>query len=269
MSNNTGASPTKRVNKQTIIAGSVGLFILLASPTLWSANPHSDLLILEGETFSAAFGDAPSSTDNSQTTTPSHQTALDPAHAISSLDSRHFLLHDSDFWIANIGTLLFTDRDRDGYFSSFSLTIDADTRYSYAEVYANIDVLLPDGSREHLHSTATFDIYGNSFSDEYRVDIDLLQNYPIGEYDLHVELVDAYTSRIVDQLGARDISNLSRLPLESATDDEVLFVGSSDEFTDDSPVRSDIRVVEHAGTTGVWALLGLLMVTLRMRRRKS
>jgi len=271
--NNSKKAPTnKRVNKQTAITGSAGLFLLLVSPTLWSATPLSDLLVREGEAISSAFNSAasaPASNPAEPQTTLSNQTPLDAAHTISSLDSRHFLLHGTDIWIANIGTLLFTDRDRDGYFSSFSLTIDADTRYSHAEVFANIDVLFPDGSREHLHTTATFDIYGNSFSDEYRVDIDLLQNYPIGEYDLHVELFDAYTSRVVDQLSARDISNLSRLPLESETDDDSLFDGSADEFADDSPLRSDIRVVEHAGSTGVWALFALLMTTMRMHRRKT
>ncbi len=257
----------KNVNKRTAIAGSMGLFFLFMPPASWSANVLSDLLVLEGETLSAAFDDASSPTNENQAA-QLKQAQQDAAHAISSLETSHFLLHGSDIWIASIGTLLFTDRDRDGYFSSFSLTIDADTRYSHAEVFANIDVLLPDGTREHLHSTATFDIYGNAFSDEYRVDIDLLQNYPIGEYDLHVELVDAYTSRVVDQLGARDLSNLSRLPLESASDDEVLLVDPAIEFVDDSPARSDIRVVEHAGSTGVWTLFGLLMATLLMRRRK-
>jgi hypothetical protein len=174
------------------------------------------------------------------------------------LNTEHVLWFGGGIWISNIGTSLYIDGDQDGYFSAFSLTIDADTDYSQADVYATVDIRRSGGERESLHTTETFSIYGNSLTDEYRVDIELIRNYPIGDYDLFINLVDANNhALLVDSVGPSDISNLSRLPLESEDldDDPVHFVPATPIHS--HTINPDIRIVEHAGASSTWLLLAL------------
>jgi len=270
--------------------------LILFASSAWTADPQFDARALEGYSQAAKF-DVPAYASTRDSSPNSSNLTQDPLltsseHAINGLDSRHYLLIGSDIWISNIDARLFNDQDGDGYFSSFSLRVDANTRYSHAEVFANIAIEFPDGAREHLHTTADFDIYGNtntgsnslelpfygntygnSFHDEYRVDIDLLRNYSIGQYNLFIELVETHSNRVVDQIGAGDISILSSLPLESRATDSNSILGQAEDFTNDSISQTDIRVVERAGSMGVWALTVLFLLkifrsTYRHRKHK-
>lgn len=173
------------------------------------------------------------------------------------ITTNNILWYGGDIWITDIGTLLYIDDDQDGYFSGFSLTIDADTDYSHADVYATIDVRRSQGERERLHTTGSFSIYGNSLTDEYRIDIELVRNYPIGDYDLFVNLVDANDHAVLDTVGANDISNLSRLPLESEEFDNDPAPITPVTQIHSSTTNSNIRVVEHSGAGSAWLLLAL------------
>lgn len=188
----------------------------------------------------------------------------DAAH----LAPRHILLFGNDFWISDIGTLLYRDADRDGYFSGFSLTIDADTHYSHAAVYAAIDMQLPQGTRERLHTTGTFNLYGNSLTDEYRIDIDLVQNYPIGHYDLFVNLVDAHDHSVLDTVDASEFSNLAGLPLESEDTDHQPETSHPVNPAPTTPTHNtNIRVTEYSGALNYWMLLALTFsIFMRCRR---
>lgn len=187
---------------------------------------------------------------------PDPATAIEPRH--------HPVWTNDEAWITDIGTLLYRDDDSDGYFAGFSLTLDSDTRYQHTEVHAIIDVQGPLGVREFLHKTATFSLHGNTLSDEYRVDIELVRNYPAGEYDLFIDLIDSSSHRILDSVSARDFSNLSALPLES--EDLDLQVNTP---LEPEPIASndDVRVVEYAGASG--GVLLMMLITLLVSRRTS
>ena len=171
---------------------------------------------------------------------------------------------NDDTWINEIGTLLYSDQDGDGYFSSLSLSIDADSRFTQIEVYLIVDIIDETGRVENLHTTYPFYVYGRSFTDEYRIDIDLLQNFFPGVYDLEIFLVDAFRDRIIDQVDARDFKNLRSLPLES-----------EDNQTGNRPVgnrpsndsNNNIRTSEHAGSFGMLFLLTLLASCLARKFR--
>ena len=155
--------------------------------------------------------------------------------------------------------MLYVDNDQDGYFSGFSITIDADTDYSQADVYATIDLQRSEGERERLHTTGTFSIYGNSLTDEYRVDIELVRNYPIADYDLFINLVDANDHAVVDRVSAYDMSNLSGLPLESEElDDDPAPIEPATPYQQPT-ANNDIRVVEYSGASSIWLLLAIGM----------
>ena len=179
-------------------------------------------------------------------------------------DHHHWF--DSDTWITDIGTLLYRDDDGDGYYSGFSLTIDADTHYHRADIYAAIDIQRVVGTRERLHTSQTFTVYNDSNADEYRIDIDLLSNYAAGDYDLHIDIHDAYNHTVLDSVGAALFSNLSRLPLESSDlEYHVIDEHEYDQNSSQQPVNDDIRVVEYTGSSGIPVLLFLLVAGL-MRR---
>lgn len=171
-----------------------------------------------------------------------------------SSEPRHIIRYGDIFWVTDVGMLLYRDADRDGYFSGFSLSIDADTEYSHAEVYAAIDVEFPEGSRERLHTTATFHLYGNSITDEYRIDIDLVRNYPYGQYNLFVDLIDAYDHSVVDSVSATQFSNLGRLPLESEDLDNSPVTHPVTALVPGTTNNTDIRVAEYSGSSGFWVL---------------
>lgn len=194
--------------------------------------------------------------------------------AIQDISAHQIVWFDSDTWISDIGTLLFRDQDRDGYFSGFSLSVDVDTHYKQAEVYLAIGIQRAIGQPERLHTTQTFKVYGHSLADEYRIDIDLLSNYPAGDYDLNIDLHDAFDHRILDSVSAAEFSNLFRLPLES---EDMDFLHDSGDFTDATdhhdpaqPANHDIRVVEYTGSSGLVFLLALVaLVTIRTANRRS
>ncbi|MFK8079088.1 MAG: choice-of-anchor H family protein [Granulosicoccus sp.] len=174
---------------------------------------------------------------------------------------------DDRAWINDVGALLSADVDGDGYFSALSLSIDADSSYSQYEVYLIIDIADEFNQVEPFHTTRRFDVFGRSFSDEYRIDIDLVQNYPPGIYDLSVLLVDAHDNRVLDQVSANDFRNLRGLPLESEDNQSIHIPVSNRPAT--AP-NDDIQVSEHAGSTGFGIILLLVVSALtRQGRRKK
>lgn len=168
----------------------------------------------------------------------------------------HFRHHSKDrpqVWISDIGTLLFDDGDGDGYHSGFSITIDVDSEYGDTEVYANIYLQSSFEPLALLHKTSRFSVYGTSIGDEYRVDTELRSNFLEGEYDVMVDIHDAWSDELLDTANARGFSNLAGLPLEAANQNQ----------TDDSDAplsansSADVVVTEYAG-----AFNPLLIITL-------
>ncbi len=170
-------------------------------------------------------------------------------------------------WITGIGTLLYHDSDNDGYHSGFSLSIDADTSMNTLDVYVSIDLQNYSGLRERLHTSSNFSLYGRTLTDEYQIDIELLQNYPTDEYNLTIELHDTYDHRVLDRVGAGDFSNLSALPLES--EDLDYFYDPRPVQPSYPPANDDIYVEEYAGSTGLLTALCLSLSLWARRKRHT
>ncbi|NND91783.1 MAG: hypothetical protein HKN42_13055 [Granulosicoccus sp.] len=195
----------------------------------------------------------------------------DPAGALYTSDPElqdttlgHIPWSAEDAWITDIGMLLFSDQDQDGYYTGFSLTLDADTRHNELDVYVSLDIQRTFAQSERLHISDTFTLYGNSPSDEYRIEIELVQHYPAGLYDVRLTLHDAYDHRQLDSISAADFTNLSDLPLESEELDFYLQPGNGQQHPDSSFDNDDIRVIEHAGSAG-WLLATSLFLVLLQR----
>jgi len=121
--------------------------------------------------------------------------------------SDHFDLFDS--WVS-----FNSDFDGDGYFSEFSLSFDADTSESFADVYAEIWLSLEGGNWVYLYATDDFTIYGDDSSDYYSLDFTLNTEYPTGSYDVLIDLYQVGYSDIVATIDSDLDSDLFALPLE-------------------------------------------------------
>jgi hypothetical protein len=161
-----------------------------------------------------------------------------------------------DSWIYDATTDLFTDRDRDGYFTFLRVRFDADTIFARNWVYAEIYLSADGTAWEHLYSTQDFLIEGTDPNDDYEVETELVSGYSTGQYDVLIELYDADTLELVDEYGPNESPELSLLPLEDSGRDGAVVVLPPVTDTD-----------EGGGGAFSWlAVLGLLGA-LGLRRR--
>jgi hypothetical protein len=161
-----------------------------------------------------------------------------------------------EFWIYDASVELFSDLDRDGYYSALKLNFDADTIYNIADVYAVLYLSYELGPWNEYASTDDFTIFGASGDDEYFVETDLITGYLTGEYDILIELFDAYDGTFVASFGPDESSNLAYLPLEDANRD--------------TPSGTTIIIHEEGGgSLGLFGLLALIGVAGLARVRKT
>lgn len=153
---------------------------------------------------------------------------------------------NDDFWFYDAWVSLSYDQDWDGYYTDITLTFDADTYYSVADVFAVVYLSYEGGAWNEYAYTEDFTIYGELASDEYVIQTTLASGYPTGDYDILIELYDAYTGYLVADMGP-EYAQLSYLPLE----DLIL----------DTPPQAAPAVVtvSHGGGGAMgWLLLALL-----------
>jgi len=156
----------------------------------------------------------------------------------------------SDFWFFAADVQLFNDDDGDGYYHGIDLLFDADTIYEAVDVYAVAYLSYEGGPWNEYAVTGDFTIYGATSDDEYVIVTELETGFPRGDYDLLIELFDAYDGAFLAEFGPADTSALSYLPLE--------------DFERDDPFRDEIVVV---GRRGGGAALGLLPLAFMLWRR--
>ena len=162
---------------------------------------------------------------------------------------------NTDFWFYDAFVTLFSDADRDGYFTGIKLEFDADTIYAAADVYAVVYLSYEYGPWNEYASTDDFTIFGTSASDEYVIETELVSGYPTGDYDILIELYDTFDGYLVASFGPEDSPELSLLPLE--------------DFTYDAPVGTTTQVVVNQGGGGSasWLLILALAGAAGLARR--
>lgn len=163
-----------------------------------------------------------------------------------------------DFWIYDADVILFSDDDNDGYFYGIDLLFDADTIYSIAEVYAVVYLSLEGGPWNEYAATEDFTIFGESASDEYVLITELMSGYPTGEYDILIELFDAYDNSFLTEFGPAETAALEFLPLE--------------DFNRDAPVVTEVSIAVSrggGGSTSLLLILALLVIILRRSFRRQ
>ena len=160
---------------------------------------------------------------------------------------------DPNFWFYDVDVQLFADHDRDGYFTGIDLLFDADTTYAVADVYAVLYLSYEFGPWEEYAATDDFTLFGSTSADDYIVETELVSGYPTGNYDLLIELFDAYDGTYLTSIGPEDTSELSILPLEDTTRDAVHGDGTV------------VIVDSGGGSFGLLLLFGLLALRMTLR----
>ncbi|MGS2719723.1 choice-of-anchor H family protein [Paraglaciecola aestuariivivens] len=159
---------------------------------------------------------------------------------------------NQEFWVFDAWLTLHQDRDYDGYYHHFSLEIDADTEYASAQLYARLYLGVNEVFQE-FHVTDNFTIYGDSSDDSYVIETELLTGFPSNDYEVLIELYDAYTNELVAVYDGYNDADLYLISLESKNYDR-------------APV---VVVHEHGGSLAGWSLVLLLIVGLYRMKNAS
>ena len=175
-------------------------------------------------------------------------------------------------WIADVGVLLpgDLDRDGDGFFAGFELTLDVDTELSVQDVYATIELTDAAGFVTLRHDTAVFAVYGYSSADRYRVEVELLGDHAAGYRDLSIDVRDAHDGRRLDRVSAHDFRSLASLPLEGERDgflDDGTYHPSGGGYHGDDVHHGGAYVAGYAGAAGPLGVLATLARALGRRIR--
>jgi hypothetical protein len=121
----------------------------------------------------------------------------------------------SDFGFFDAGSVLLTDRDRDGFHSEFRVRFDADVISGSALVYARLYLRrVGDTGWLLYHETDDFSIFEDDGDDDYFVTTKLDDGWPTGDYDVLIDLYESGFDGIVATIGPFDSDALALLPLE-------------------------------------------------------
>lgn len=115
---------------------------------------------------------------------------------------------------------LISDFNDDGFYHRFSVTIDADTIYDTAHVYARLYLSYQGGPWNHYATTNTYHISGDSELDVFTIETELADGYAPGYYDVRIELYDADRDVWLFSYGPYDDGSLNALPLEDSFYDD-------------------------------------------------
>lgn len=158
---------------------------------------------------------------------------------------------DPNFWFYDVDVALFSDTDRDGYYWGIDLRFDADTVYGAVDVFAVLYLSYEGGPWNEYAETEDITLFGTSAFDDYVVETELVSGYPTGDYDILIELYDAYDGSFLASIGPEDTTELSYLPLEDSTRD--------------SAGNTQVVVNSGGGSLGWLLLFALLAVRMTLR----
>lgn len=246
---------------QNRISKSILAWLLLAALSS-TANAEVSEVTRSTKSFSYSKADAPQKSTRDEMLKQSKIEITQPLQKqgfrkeSSSVESIDYSSHP-DFSLYNADVDLISDFDHDGFYHRFSVSIDADTLYSVAYVYARLYLSYEGGPWNHYATSDAYHIYSDSELDSFVIETELAEGFPAGHYDIRIELFDADTSNWLLSYGPYEDSSLSALPLEDSIYDDIDPVVHY-------PVEAEV-VVAASGSMHAWLLL-LPALLLALRR---
>ena len=235
---------------------------LLISSVVWGAESESWSVQSTEKQFEKTSELIYKSSDGTHTNVPSLTPSAQSKTAVSVSNKKQTqaktltvrpdsMSLNQEFWIFDAWVEFHSDEDRDGYFNHFSVEFDADTEYSSAQVYARL-YLGKDEVFKEYHTTSNFNIFSDNNTDSFVVESELLNGFSPAEYEVLIELYDAYNDELVAVFDGNDDADLYLLSLESNEYESVQV----------------IVVREHGGSLSLWGLLliPLIFVTRLLKK---
>ena len=164
-------------------------------------------------------------------------------------------LHTGNFSIYNVDSNLISDFDYDGFYHRFSISIDADTSYTNANVYAKIYLSYEGGPWNYMASSDIYHIHSDSSLDAFTIETELTDGFYAGYYDVRIELYDADYNEWVLSYGPYDDSSISALPLEDSFNDNFY-----DNYAEHNHTETTEVFVSGHGSMGGWLLIALSLI---------
>ncbi len=174
--------------------------------------------------------------------------------------------HD-DYTIYDADTRLITDDDLDGFYHHFSLSIDADTLFDHAAVYARVYLSYEGAPWVHYATSDRYPIYADSSSDRFTIETELTDGFATGYYDIRIELFDAASDEWLLSYGPYEDDSLAALPLEDARGDEPVVIVQPVVVATGAEVVIEARGAHTGSMSPAWMLIPA-MVSLRCIRRR-
>lgn len=254
----------KTKNRQTYQLAATLLGGLLAISSINFASANENPASIRSISYSLTTQTEPATKQTQSNLLKLKQTELKTLPAISKQGYRNESTQQmsssyyGDFSIHDASVELFNDYDYDGFYHHFSVTLDADTVYSNAHVYAELYISYEGGPWNYYAGSDVFTIYGDSASDAFIIETELVEGFPAGYYDIRIDLYDAHNNAWLLSYGPYADSSLSTLPLEDSY---------SDSFYDGTSVSYQTDVYVHGnGSMNVWSLLLLAALAIIARR---
>ncbi len=166
-----------------------------------------------------------------------------------------------NFNLYDAASELIHDIDGDGFYHRFAITIDADTLYDSAYVYAKLFISYEGGPWEYFSTSEIYNIHGDSIHDSFIMETELADGFAPGHYDIRIELYDELGHWLLSY-GPYDDDSLSGLPLEDSYHDTPLPAVHI-------PVEAEVVVSAHGSMHGLWLLfIPAMLLTRRLAKRK-
>ena len=120
-----------------------------------------------------------------------------------------------EVWFDDIKIDLYDDPNHNGFYNRIVVDFDADTIYDHIDVYAVMSLTDPNGYTTDYYVTDHFGLYGESYSDDRKIDTVLTSNWPADGYDLSIHVYDSYNGNLLAYIDKYQAPALAYLPLES------------------------------------------------------
>lgn len=213
-----------------------------------SQLPRISTITFQGDTNSQSFPSIPL------------QSALTQATLTQERNTLNFI--NSGFFVFDVSISLTLDNDRDGHFSSFSVSLDVDSSFPSRSVYAVMYLSQNNGPLFEYAVTGNFTVSGSGPFDTVFIETDLDSGYPSGFYDHHIEIYDARDDTLLQTFGPEQSNNLRRLPIESFQNDTI--------FTTVGVASGGVSLsFSGSGSAGQVFLSGLFLLVLFRRFRRT
>lgn len=177
--------------------------------------------------------------------------------AVAHIFDSGYVAHN-DVTIYDASTELISDFNGDGFYHRFSVSIDADTVFDTSYIYARLYLSFEGGPWNHYATSDNYHIHGDSELDTFVIETELADGFPLGYYDVRVEIYDADFDEWLLSYGPYDDASLSALPLEDSYYDDQMSVVAY-------PVETQVVVAGHGGSMS-WGLLLAAVIGVFRRR---